>query len=241
MGRTGEPRLSTKKGRKKNKTPYKLSAQKRVAYNLEAQEEPEVSTSELDMSQLTIDTSFDSQEPADSSITSTTSMRETKGQPGEIFIERRLDFRSFGRATYTDWVNSGAVARWVEMFALFEKAGTAERAEKVMVNSTELPLSYRGRRGVNYIAYGEGKDVVNADSWIRKHRAHRGFAQKMDARLERLYFPLGRGEGDAEEEEPIAAEQREERAEDPAAWEEQEDEWDAVVDWFVEPDSTFRL
>jgi hypothetical protein len=94
-----------------------------------------------------------------------------------------------------------------------------------------------------YIAYGEGKDVVTADSWIRKHRAHQGFAQKMDVRLEQLYFPNGREERDDDAEEPIAAEaeQREEQAEDPDAWEEQEDEWDAVVEWFAEPDSTFRL
>jgi hypothetical protein len=84
---------------------------------------------------------------------------------------------------------------------------------------------------------------VAAESWIRKHRAHRGFSHMMDASLEKLYYPNGREESDDDEEGPVAAapEQREERPEDPAAWEDQEDEWDAVVDWFAEPESTFRL
>jgi len=43
-----------------------------------------------------------------------------------------------------------------------------------------------------YYAYHDDKNVVQADEWIRKHRTHRGFAPKMDARLEKLYFPNGR-------------------------------------------------
>jgi hypothetical protein len=43
-----------------------------------------------------------------------------------------------------------------------------------------------------YLAYRDGKDVVAADAWIKKHRSHRGHSQKMDTELEQLYFPLGR-------------------------------------------------
>jgi hypothetical protein len=59
----------------------------------------------------------------------------------------------------------------------------------------------------------------------------------MDARLEQLYFPLGR---DDDEEQLLAAqpEQREERSEDPDAWEDNDDEWNKEVEYFADPDST---
>jgi hypothetical protein len=157
MGRGNNPKHGRRKGRAKFQTPYKQSTQLRAVCASstfgtcsisapEAQEEPEASTSELDMSQLTMDTFFDSQEPAGSSITSTISMRETKGQPGEIFIDQRLDFRSFGRRTWEDWVNSGLVDHFKRQFQRYLHASTPQFAEKVLVRSEELPLSYRGHQ-----------------------------------------------------------------------------------------------
>jgi hypothetical protein len=62
-----------------------------------------------------------------------------------------------------------------------------------------------------YMAYSGGMDIVAAESWIRKHRSHRGFSHMMDSRLEQLYFPHGREESDGEEEHTA---QFEEQAED---------------------------
>lgn len=39
------------------------------------------------------------------------------------------------------------------------------------------------------IAYKQGHDVVQAESWLKKHRAHRSYSEKMDAILYALYFP----------------------------------------------------
>jgi hypothetical protein len=89
-----------------------------------------------------------SQDSTLSSITTTVVVRETRGQSSVSFLDQRLDFRSFGRCTWEGWVGSGAVAGWLAKFALFEKASTPERAEREMVSSTELPLSFRGR---NYL------------------------------------------------------------------------------------------
>ena len=53
-------------------------------------------------------------------------------------------------------------------------------------------------------AYRNGKDIIGAHDWVKKHRVHRSHSQKMDASLnglvevvfdddlERLYYPLGR-------------------------------------------------
>ena len=53
-------------------------------------------------------------------------------------------------------------------------------------------------------AYRNGKDIINAHDWVKKHRVHRSHSQHMDAALdgsveeifeadlERLYYPLGR-------------------------------------------------
>jgi hypothetical protein len=48
-----------------------------------------------------------------------------------------------------------------------------------------------------YIAYRDGKDVVEAEQWLKKHRSHRGYSAQMDAKLEQLYYPLGREHQDA--------------------------------------------
>ena len=45
-----------------------------------------------------------------------------------------------------------------------------------------------------YISYNEGKDIIQADAWIRKHRSHLGHSELMDNSLEQLYFPYGREE-----------------------------------------------
>jgi hypothetical protein len=42
-----------------------------------------------------------------------------------------------------------------------------------------------------YIAYIDGKDIIQAESWIKKHRSHRGHSGTMDEKLYKLYFPYG--------------------------------------------------
>jgi hypothetical protein len=42
-----------------------------------------------------------------------------------------------------------------------------------------------------YIAYLDGKDIIQAESWIKKHRSHRGHSGAMDDKLYQLYFPYG--------------------------------------------------
>lgn len=51
-------------------------------------------------------------------------------------------------------------------------------------------------------AYRDGKDIITADQWVKKHRVHRGFSKQMDnaldrsvaldSNLEQLYYPNGR-------------------------------------------------
>jgi transposase len=69
--------------------------------------------------------------------------------------------------------------------------------------STALIRRYTRIVSAYYIAYQDSKDIIEAESWIRKHRSHRGCSAKMDGQLEALYFPLGRdldtGEEDREE------------------------------------------
>jgi transposase len=84
-----------------------------------------------------------------------------------------------------------------------------------------------------YIAYREGKDVVEAEQWLKKHRSHRGHSAKMDAQLEVLYFPLGRthqdaapATGPAEFQLPAAADDEEE--EDIVG--DDEIDWDAALE-----------
>ena len=55
-------------------------------------------------------------------------------------------------------------------------------------------------------AYRNGRDIIGAHDWVKKHRVHRSHSPKMDATLddsveelfdadlERLYYPLGRYE-----------------------------------------------
>jgi transposase len=53
------------------------------------------------------------------------------------------------------------------------------------LSSANLPCSLIRRYirlvSAYYIAYQEGKDIIQAEFWIRKHRSHRGCSAKMDA------------------------------------------------------------
>ena len=42
------------------------------------------------------------------------------------------------------------------------------------------------------LAYKDNLDIVESEAWIKQHKSHRGYAAQMDAKLENLYFPLGR-------------------------------------------------
>ena len=42
-----------------------------------------------------------------------------------------------------------------------------------------------------YIAYIDGKDIIQAESWIKKHRSHRGHSGTIDEKLYKLYFLYG--------------------------------------------------
>ncbi len=71
-------------------------------------------------------------------------------------------------------------------------------------------------------AYRDGKDIVSADEWVKKHRSHRRHSNAMDSAIdqivnldinseyEKLYYPFGRNpisvanydtDGDSDEEE----------------------------------------
>jgi len=80
------------------------------------------------------------------------------------------------------------IRRWTMQF-IHNNSGLSE---------DNLPLSlirkYCRLLAAYYIAYNEGKDIIQADAWIRKHRSHRGHSELMDNRLEQLYYPYGREE-----------------------------------------------
>jgi len=75
---------------------------------------------------------------------------------------------------------------------------TLKRLMKSGLSEDNLPLSlirkYCRLLTAYYIAYNEGKDIIQADAWIKKHRSHRGHSELMDNRLEQLYYPYGREE-----------------------------------------------
>jgi len=88
--------------------------------------------------------------------------------------------------------------------------GTLEKLKDLMkkgLSEENLPLSlirkYCRLLTAYYIAYIEGKDIIEADAWIRKHRSHRGHSELMDKRLEQLYFPNGREEEDIENDDHV--------------------------------------
>jgi hypothetical protein len=70
--------------------------------------------------------------------------------------------------------------------------------------STALIRRYNRIVSAYYIAYQDGKDIIKAESWIRKHCSYRGCSSSINTQLESLYFPLGRGVDIGEEEEAIA-------------------------------------
>jgi hypothetical protein len=43
-----------------------------------------------------------------------------------------------------------------------------------------------------YYAYLDGKDIIQAESWIKKHWSHRGHSDLIDERLYKLYYPNGK-------------------------------------------------
>lgn len=77
--------------------------------------------------------------------------------------------------------------------------GTADNLQKAMIyglSQDHLSLctirKYCRLITCYYEAYAMGHDIVTAEAWIKKHRTHRGYAKEMDAKLESIYFPLGR-------------------------------------------------
>jgi hypothetical protein len=144
MGRTSNSGLTgNKKGEKGVKTP--TGARKRVKLTPPDSSSTIASSQSDEPSQETLSDSF-GDSSVSSTITSTISIRETKGQSGEVFIDQRLDFRSFGRKTWEDWVSSGLADHFKRQFQRFQQASTPRAAEKVLVRIEELPLSYRGHQ-----------------------------------------------------------------------------------------------
>ena len=47
-------------------------------------------------------------------------------------------------------------------------------------------------------AYDKNLDIVAAGEWLKQRRSHRGYSGQMDAVLEMLYFPNGRGDAVAD-------------------------------------------
>jgi hypothetical protein len=65
------------------------------------------------------------------------------GVRGDAFLLQNLDWRSFGRQTYEDWVNAGFVERLgLKLSKFFASAGLV--AARHVVPSSELPLSAKG-------------------------------------------------------------------------------------------------
>ena len=71
---------------------------------------------------------------------------------------------------------------------------TLKRLMKTGLSEDNLPLSLTRKYCRLFTAYNEGKDIIQADAWMRKHRSHRGHSVLMDNRLEQLYYPYGREE-----------------------------------------------
>ena len=40
-----------------------------------------------------------------------------------------------------------------------------------------------------FFAYLDGKDVIQVEYWMMKHRSHRGHSDWMDERIYKLYYP----------------------------------------------------
>jgi transposase len=76
--------------------------------------------------------------------------------------------------------------------------GKLEKLQRLMVtglqrDNVSLALIRKYCRLVTayYYAYLDGKDIIQAESWIKKHRSHRGHSDLMDERLYKLYYPNG--------------------------------------------------
>jgi transposase len=75
--------------------------------------------------------------------------------------------------------------------------GTMETLRRLIMEGIGLevlPLSLIRkyiRLSYAYVAaYREGKDIVAAEQWIRKHRSHRSHSRQMDDQLNRMYYAL---------------------------------------------------
>jgi hypothetical protein len=76
--------------------------------------------------------------------------RITHGVAGDTFVEsERLDWRSFGRKTYQDWVANGWVGMVQEKIRKYHMATSAVRAQRVLVFQSEVPLSFCGDRALS--------------------------------------------------------------------------------------------
>jgi hypothetical protein len=76
--------------------------------------------------------------------------------------------------------------------------GKLEKLQRLMVTGLErdnvsLALIRKYCRLVTayYYAYLDGKDIIEAESWIKKHGSHRDHSDLMDERLYKLYYPNG--------------------------------------------------
>ena len=81
----------------------------------------------------------------DAETKESTRTRQTIGMSGNHFIDdRSRDWRSFGKQTMKDWMESGFINRMLERLykAIFE--GSSTNQQKMLVVSEELPLSPKG-------------------------------------------------------------------------------------------------
>jgi transposase len=159
MGRTDKTKMGNRKGAaaqtQGGKRMRVLGAFNTAARSAEdvstcssSAEAPEAPTSDVNVSQLTMDDSFDS--PLElASCVSSTCTRITHGRDGVEFVEGEWDWRSFGRLTYQGWVECGWVEMVREKIRAYHKATSRLRAQKVLVFESELPLSYRGECGLS--------------------------------------------------------------------------------------------
>ena len=82
------------------------------------------------------------------------------------------------------------------------------------------------------LACKDNLDIVESEAWIKQHKSHRGYAAQMDAKLENLYFPLGRNvqETDQVEEEDLFYSQNEVEVEFTNQEGDDDEMWNEMVD-----------
>ena len=143
---------------------------------------PEVSTITMSGSSTGTISTGDSH---DAQTKESTRTRQTIGMSGNHFIDdRSRDWRSFGKQTMKDWVESGFINRmWERLYkAIFESCSSTNQ-QKMLVVSEELPLSPKGcvemlkkancvqiflRTMLNKYTDGEAISVVNISKEVVK-------------------------------------------------------------------------